>query len=56
MQENPTISINNLAIKVELTRDGIIYYINKLKKEGKIKHIGPNNGGHWEVKDKANPS
>ena len=49
LQDNPMISINELALQLELTRDGMVYHINKLKKEGRIKHIGPNKGGHWEV-------
>ena len=51
IKNNPTISIEELAKECTLTRDGINYNIKKLKKEGIIKRIGPDNGGHWEVID-----
>lgn len=50
MKDNPNISIEELALKLELTRDGINYQIRKMKKEGLIRRIGPDKGGHWEVK------
>lgn len=51
IKNNPTISIEELTKECTLTRDGINYNIKKLKKEGIIKRIGPDNGGHWEVID-----
>ena len=32
-----------------ITEDGVKYNLDKLKKEGKIKRIGPDKGGSWEV-------
>ncbi len=34
-----------------LTRRGVEWNPDKLKKSGKIRRIGPDKGGHWEVVD-----
>lgn len=46
---NPNISIEELAIVCGLSRDGINYNIRNLKKQGIIRRVGPDKGGHWEV-------
>ncbi len=46
---NPNISIEELAIVCRLSRDGINYNIRNLKKQGIIRRVGPDKGGHWEV-------
>jgi ATP-dependent DNA helicase RecG len=43
------ITINDLAEIVGISQKGIEWQITKLKKEGKIKRIGPAKDGHWEV-------
>ncbi|MHA1146600.1 MAG: winged helix-turn-helix domain-containing protein [Candidatus Helarchaeota archaeon] len=43
------ITINELAEIVGISQKGIEWQIAKLKKEGKIKRIGSDKGGHWEV-------
>jgi len=45
----PYITINELAEIVEISPKGVEWQIAKLKKEGRIKRIGPAKGGHWEV-------
>jgi ATP-dependent DNA helicase RecG len=47
--EKPDISQKELAAALDLTRDGIKYHLNKLKRKGLICHVGPARGGHWEV-------
>ena len=32
-----------------MARSGISKHLHLLQESGKIKHIGPNKGGHWEV-------
>ena len=50
IKSNPKITRRELAQKIEdITEDGIKYNINKLKKEGRIKRIGSDKGGHWEI-------
>ncbi|MEM3473639.1 MAG: winged helix-turn-helix transcriptional regulator [archaeon] len=50
MKENPKITIKELEAVMGLTRRGVEWNINKLKREGKIIRIGPDKGGYWEVK------
>ncbi len=33
----------------DITEDGVKYHFNKLKKEGIIKRVGPDKGGHWKI-------
>ena len=49
IQENPEINIEELAEACGLTRDGINYNIKKLKAKGRLRRIGPDKGGYWEV-------
>lgn len=46
---NEEISTEELAEMCGLTRDGINYQIRKLKRQGIIRRIGPDKGGHWEI-------
>ncbi len=46
---NPKITRNELAEKIGITPNGIKYNLDKLKKEGKIRRIGPAKGGYWQV-------
>ena len=32
-----------------ITENGVKYHLNKLKTEGRIRRVGPDKGGHWEV-------
>jgi ATP-dependent DNA helicase RecG len=38
-----------LAKEVGITEDGIKWYISKLKTKGRIRRVGSDKGGHWEV-------
>ena len=50
LKENPNYSRKELANLIgNITEDGIKYHLEKLKKERKIRRIGPDKGGHWEV-------
>lgn len=49
MQDNPEISIEEIASLCGITRDGINWQIRKLKQAGKIRRVGPDKGGHWEI-------
>ncbi|HBL28871.1 MAG TPA: transcriptional regulator, partial [Acidobacteria bacterium] len=46
---NPEISQQTLAVALGLTREGVKYHLNKLKRAGVLRHIGPPRGGRWEV-------
>ncbi|MBI5393405.1 winged helix-turn-helix transcriptional regulator [Candidatus Woesearchaeota archaeon] len=47
--QDPSITRNNLAKIIGITPYGIKYHLRKLAKEGKIKRIGSDKGGYWEV-------
>jgi ATP-dependent DNA helicase RecG len=49
--ENTRIKIKEMAVSTGLSRRGVEYHLNKLKVSGKIKRIGPDKGGHWEVSE-----
>lgn len=49
IQKTPTITRKGLAVEVGITEDGIKYHLNKMRKMGVLRHVGPTKGGHWEV-------
>ncbi len=49
IKENPEITRKELAELINITEDGVKYHLTKLKKQKKIKRIGPDKGGHWKV-------
>ncbi len=50
IKRTPGITKKELAQHIgNITEDGIKYHLNKLKKQGKIKRIGPDKGGYWEI-------
>ena len=50
IQKNPLISKTELANALgNITEEGVKYNLDKLKKSSRIKHIGPKNGGYWEI-------
>ncbi len=49
LKATPYITINELAGIVGISQKGVEWQIVKLKKEGRIKRIGSDKGGHWEV-------
>ena len=49
IKQNNQISIDELALKLNVTRRTIIRDIEKLRKQNLLKRVGPDKGGHWEV-------
>ena len=50
IKENPHITRKELAQEIgNITEDGIKYHLARLKEKGKIRRVGPDKGGHWEV-------
>jgi len=47
--KNNMITTEKLAISIGVTEKGIEWQINKLKKEGLLKRIGPDKGGQWQI-------
>lgn len=49
LRKEPTITRKGLAGRIGITSDGIKYHLAKLKKAGRIRHVGPTNKGRWEI-------
>ena len=47
--KNPAITTGALSAKLNLSVSGIAKIIRNLKKKQKLRRIGPDKGGHWEV-------
>ncbi len=51
IKDNPQITQSEMAVETGLSVRGVEWNIKKLKKEGRIRRVGPPKGGHWEVLD-----
>ena len=49
IKNNPEITREELAREIGISIDGIDYNIRKLKKQSKLKRVGPDKGGYWQV-------
>lgn len=49
IKENPSITKEELAQRLNITLDRVKYQIRKLRKKGLISWKGPSKGGYWEV-------
>jgi ATP-dependent DNA helicase RecG len=46
---NPKISRVELAAEIGITADGVKYQLDKLRKQGILRRVGPDKGGYWEI-------
>ena len=46
---NPSAAAHELSIAVKLSVRGVEWHLKALVKSGKLRHVGPSRGGHWEV-------
>ena len=51
MKQDGTITIRELALRLDMSQSGIKKVMNRLKKEAKIRRVGSNKSGCWEVKN-----
>ncbi|GAB6904285.1 Divergent AAA domain protein [Desulfosarcina cetonica] len=49
LKTEPTLTRKLLAQQMGISEDGVKYHLNKLRAAGRIRHVGPNRGGRWEV-------
>ena len=49
LAKNPSATRAELASATGLSPDGVKWNLDKLKKSGKIRRVGPDRGGHWEI-------
>ncbi|MEI6715419.1 MAG: ATP-binding protein [Verrucomicrobiota bacterium] len=50
IRRDPTIAAQHIANQLGLTSRAIEKHLSKLKAEGRIHRVGPDKGGHWEIK------
>ncbi len=51
IRQNPRITQQELMKKTGLSRRGIEWNLAKLKAKGLLRRIGPDKGGHWEIRN-----
>ena len=56
IKDNPKITRNELAEKLNITSDGVKYNLKKLIDNDFIERIGADNGGYWNIKSKVSSS
>jgi ATP-dependent DNA helicase RecG len=49
LKRQPALSANALAVKMNISSRAVEKQIGLLKKNGKLRRIGPAKGGHWNV-------
>ena len=49
IESNPSITTDEMAEALGLARRSVTKQLTKLKNEGRIRRVGPDKGGHWEV-------
>ncbi|RLD61899.1 MAG: transcriptional regulator, partial [Bacteroidetes bacterium] len=51
ISDKPEISAKDIAVIIGISSRAIEKQIDKLKKQGNLKRIGPDKGGYWKVID-----
>jgi ATP-dependent DNA helicase RecG len=49
IKENPDITAKQIEEAIKLSRRGVEYNLDKLKRDGRLKRIGSAKGVHWQV-------
>lgn len=49
IRRDPDVTIADLAQEVGITDRAIKKQIERLKEQGRLRRIGPDRGGHWEI-------
>ena len=49
LQLTPASTAKDLAQKIGITEKGVRYHLEQLKKQGRLRHVGPTKAGHWEI-------
>lgn len=53
LSAEPSLSSAGIAVRIGLSKQGVDWNIGKLKKEGVLRRVGPDRGGHWEITGKS---
>lgn len=49
LEENPSMTLAELASIIKKSKRAVELASSRLVKDGKLRHVGPQKGGHWEV-------
>ena len=49
ISQDPSVTRQSLAEALGITPDGVKYHLRKLQAQGRLRRVGPDKGGHWEV-------
>ncbi len=49
LREQPQLSVKALAIALNASEASVRHHLRTLQAAGKLRHVGPTKGGHWEV-------
>lgn len=49
IEENPQISMMEIALKLQRARSGIAKRLKAMQQKKMVRRVGPDKGGHWEV-------
>ena len=49
LEANPSATQEEIVSVTGLSRRGVEWNLKELKKSGRIRRVGPDKGGHWEV-------
>ena len=49
LRKDPHATRHALAVAIGLTDDGVKWNLQRLKAAGRLRRVGPDKGGHWEV-------
>lgn len=50
MKKNPSITLQQIAEKIGLSKRAIEMHVKKLREQGKVNRIGATKNGSWEVR------
>ncbi|MDE2763117.1 MAG: winged helix-turn-helix transcriptional regulator, partial [Gemmatimonadota bacterium] len=49
LRSDPTLTRAALASRIGITPGGVKYHLDRLRKAGRIRHVGPTKKGRWEI-------
>ena len=49
IRENPYVTTQEMADSIGIIRRTVAKHIRSLQNQGRIKRVGPDKGGYWEV-------
>ena len=49
LRVSPSLSTAELAVTIGITDKGVAWQLNRLCRDGLLRRVGPDKGGHWEV-------